>query len=279
MYSLTKPNKTASDFFDTLVSAKRSGDVKTRMMSSKQAIVDAEKEFENKVTKAQLHTIIPHKTIGSVTKVEMKRLYEDKLVDKESPGRLLYDELMIAPSHGRCPLCGHGMVATLDHHLPKAKFPSLAVTPSNLIPACRDCNSNKLTTVPTSALDETLHPYFDNVENDRWLYAQVLQKPQTPIIFYAEPPSNWNINLSNRVKQHFRSFHLDELYTALAARELTSRKWSIQNSFETGKEQGLKEVLQDNYLTNKADNLNYYKTAMYEALLNSQWYCTIGFRI
>jgi hypothetical protein len=278
MYSLPKPNKTASEFFDTLVDAKRNGNVKTRMKNSKQAIIDAEAEFESKVSNAQLHTIFPHRTVGEVTKVEMNRLYNDKLVDKDSPGRLLYDELMIAPAHGRCPLCGHGVVATLDHHLPKSKFPSLAVTPSNLIPACRDCNSNKLADVPTSILDQTIHPYFDNIEDNRWLYAQVLQRPLTPIKFYVEPPNDWDPSLSNRIKQHFNSFQLDKLYTALAARELISRKWSIQNSFDTGGVQGLKEVLKDNYFTNKADNLNSYKTAMYEALLNSQWYCSVGFR-
>lgn len=279
MHNLTKPNKTASDFFDTLVNAKRNGRVKTRMKNSKQAILDAEAEFERKVTTARLHTIAPHTLVGEVTKLEMKRLYNDKLVDKASPGRFLYDELMISPAHGRCPLCGHGMVTTLDHHLPKSKFPSLAVTPSNLIPACRDCNSIKLSDVPTTAIKETIHPYFDNIEGDRWLYAKVLEEPQIPILFYVVPPDNWDLSLSNRVKRHFESFELDKLYTALAAREIVSRRWSIQNSFSTGGEQGIKAVLKDNYHSIKANNLNSYKTALYEALLHSEWYCKVGFKI
>jgi 5-methylcytosine-specific restriction endonuclease McrA len=277
MYSVRKPNKTAAIFFDTCVDAKRNGDVKTRLKNSKQAIIQAEAEFERKVSRAQLHTILPHSTVAEVTKNEMKRLYTDKLVN-ESPGRLLYDELMIAPAHGRCPLCGHGTVATLDHHLPKSKYPSLAVTPINLIPSCRDCNTTKLADAPTTALDETIHPYFDNIESDRWLHARVLELPQTPLNFYVETPSDWDHSLSNRVKKHFKSFQLGKLYTTQAARELITRKLSIYQNFETGGTEGMKNVLKDNYLTHKAANLNSWQTAMYEALLHSEWYCSEGFK-
>ena len=40
----------------------------------------------------------------------------------------------------KCPFCGIGTVSTLDHYLPKSKYPALAITPKNMIPACRDCN-------------------------------------------------------------------------------------------------------------------------------------------
>ncbi|PGU51915.1 hypothetical protein COD70_26255 [Bacillus cereus] len=278
MYSLIKPNRTVKEFFDICVDAKRDNELKTRLQNSKQVIIQAEEEFERKVKLAQLHTIPTHTTVAQVTKNEMKKLYSEKLVSKSSPGRLLYDELMNAPAHGRCPLCGHGTVSTLDHHLPKSMYPSLAITPINLVPACRDCNTTKLEDLPTSANEETIHPYFDSIENERWLYAQVKETAQAPIHFYVDTPECWDITLSNRVKNHFESFQLNQLYTIQAARELVTRKWSIKQAFTSGGVEGVKNVLNDNFCSHKFVNLNSWQTAMYEALLKSEWYCSVGFK-
>ena len=63
---------------------------------------------------------------------------------------------------------------------PKSHYPALAVVPINLVPACRDCNNAKKTQVPSLPNDIFLHPYYDNVEGEKWLVDfKYLLKPQT----------------------------------------------------------------------------------------------------
>jgi 5-methylcytosine-specific restriction endonuclease McrA len=136
-------------------------------------IVDTSDTFELAAMATQLHTL-PHMNNigGQVSTREMASLYDRRFARKGSAGRPIYDAIFAAAP--RCPLCGHGTVSTLDHHLPKAHYPALAVAPLNLVPACADCNKNKIDITPMAGADGTIHPYFDDIEDDLWLVAEVL---------------------------------------------------------------------------------------------------------
>ena len=59
----------------------------------------------------------------------------------------------------RCPICDCSFAysqVTLDHILPKSKFPFLSITPINLVPTCYNCNMRKNDRV----LSKVLNPYF-----------------------------------------------------------------------------------------------------------------------
>lgn len=59
----------------------------------------------------------------------------------------------------RCPICDCSFAysqVTLDHILPKKKFPRYSITPINLVPTCYNCNMRKNDKVPS----KVLHPYF-----------------------------------------------------------------------------------------------------------------------
>ena len=96
------------------------------------------------------------------------RVYDGRMAAQGSPGRAIYDAIKVGSPNGLCPLCGQRVVATLDHYLPKSRYAALAVNPANLIPACSDCNKAK-----SDAVADTLHPYYDNIENDLWLRAEL----------------------------------------------------------------------------------------------------------
>ena len=74
-----------------------------------------------------------------------------------------------------CAYCGIDHATTLDHYLPKdgkRSYPELAILPANLVPSCGLCNS------PGWICDETglralIHPYFDNICQERLLVAEV----------------------------------------------------------------------------------------------------------
>jgi hypothetical protein len=62
-----------------------------------------------------------------------------------------------------CPACGEpGAPNTLDHYLPKGKYPHFCVTPYNLFPMCDACQTEKGEKTGDVANPRFfLHPYFD----------------------------------------------------------------------------------------------------------------------
>lgn len=166
---------------------------------------------------------------GVVSKAEMLDIYESKFV--KGTGRPYYDKYMSLPTNGKCPFCGIGTVSTLDHYLPKSKYPALAITPKNMIPACRDCNLGKKRTFsPQNSEEEPLHPYFDDVEQDIWLSVrfEVAGKELVPTYFVRKPVA-WNDLLFRRVENHMVLYNLYTSYAVHAAEEITGRSgiWHV----------------------------------------------------
>ena len=89
-----------------------------------------------------------------------------------------YREYMEQLVEKRCPICDCSFAysqVTLDHILPKSKFPFLSITPINLVPTCYNCNMRKNDRIPSKVLNPYFHGFspFDyfmikikvNVEN------------------------------------------------------------------------------------------------------------------
>jgi hypothetical protein len=138
MWSLARPARTARETYAVCISKVRDVALKRRLEDVTQEIVDASAAFEAAAAGQTLHRIAHDVTVGGdVTREDMEAVYIQRMAKKGSPGRDIYDELISAPAQGRCPLCGHRLVTTLDHHLPKAHYPALAVAPLNLVPSLR----------------------------------------------------------------------------------------------------------------------------------------------
>ena len=211
--------------------------------------------------------------LPGVTAREMTWLYENKVVRKTAPGRRVYDAIRAASPQGRCPLCGHRDVTTVDHYLPKSAYAALAVNPANLIPACGECNRAKL-----AAVQDTLHPYYDNVERDRWLAARVIKMDIPVVTFEVQPPESWSAGIADRVHRHFASFGLGPLYSMQAARLISDIRSRLDVLLrEKGPAAVRDHLKQDEESRRKAD-LNSWQAACYGALAASDWFCAGGFR-
>jgi hypothetical protein len=202
----------------------------------------------------------------------MKNVYNDKLVKKSQPGREIYDRLLNAPKLNKCPFCGFRVVSTLDHHLPKAKYPTLAVTPTNLIPSCFECNKTKTAVRPLTPEEETLHPYFDNVEDDLWLKAKVIEQVPIAFEFYVNKPDNWDELTFKRVKNHFKTFELGPLFSIFAAGELPMRELTLNRIYYKSSPEILRLQLKDYAESAEKVHLNSWQAAMFRALEKSEWF-------
>jgi hypothetical protein len=212
-----------------------------------------------------------------VTTQEMSELYSTCFAKEGSAGRVLYDELLGAARNGRCPLCGHGSVSTLDHFLPKFYYPGLSVAPWNLVPACRDCNTIKGRRFPRTPQDATLHPYFDNVEEDAWLGARVLEEKPAVIRFFVKTVPRWDEVTQARVEKHFKVLSLSKLYTANATEELSNIRENLRRIFRAGAAAVVREYLQEEARSRLKARMNSWQSATYTALAECEWYWGGGF--
>lgn len=273
MIKLQKPDYDAKTVFKKCISKVRSQELKKRFIKCEPYIDSASNEYEVKAKKVKLHTVEPSKSLnGIVTADEMKSVYTYRMAKKGAPGRDFYDKIMAIPKHGRCPFCGQRTVSTLDHYLPKAHFPAFSVAPSNLIPSCKDCNTTKTDDIPTSAEEETLHPYFDDIDDEIWLKADVIEDKPICLAYFVESPQNWSELLSKRVVNHFETFKLATLYASYSAEELINIELINKTIFLSSGADGLQEFLKVNLQSHRRTRKNSWKSALYDALANSDYY-------
>ncbi len=279
MRSITKPNLDASVVFSDCVSVVQSENLRQRLTACAGLIEDAEEEFERKITRGRIHTIAREDRVnGNVSVKEFMNLYTGRMVGNPL-GRIHYDKLLLSAPNGLCPLCGHRDVSTLDHYLPKSKYPRLSVVPINLVPSCKDCNTGKLVDFPVSPETETLHPYFDRIGNQRWLSLTVNKTTPLSVTYSVVDVLGSGALIFERIREHFKAFGLQSLYATQAARELTGIKLQLTNIFDNGAGfPGVQRFLRDSAESRSIDNLNSWQAVLYEGLANDDWFCRLGFR-
>jgi hypothetical protein len=279
MRKLNVPIEDAIDVFDICISKVQNADLKERLENCKPSIVTAVADYTTKAPRIELYTIATHDLINvNVTSSEMKKVYSDRMVGATAPGRYIYDKWRASAPNNICPLCAQRTTETLEHHLPKSKYPIYSVVPVNIFPACSSCNKIKLDAISNSPETEPIHPYFDNVEDELWLKAEVVELKPASLRFYTIKPDHWDDIKHARIENHFRLFELEKLYASHSAEELINYNYRINNMFETGGAQSVRDFLEGSWLSMRNANLNSWQTATYEALFNSNWYQEGGFK-
>lgn len=278
MLKIRTPLHDAVATFLTCVSRIRDVDLQTRLNNLTDLIMMASLEYQSNGEKGLLYLTnqIDFDKLD-IDKKDLVNLYKSRMAKKGAPARYVYDEIMSLAPHGRCPLCAKRYVSTLDHYLAKTVYPILSVVPLNLVPSCAECNKSKLATTFTSAVEQTLHPYFDNIENDRWLYAKVLETAPASIFFYVLPNPEWDDVISQRVSFHFRAFGLAKLYASEAADEIVNIRHQLQRIYDSGSSASVTEELFERAKSCRLAQLNGWRTATYEAFASSAWFCDGGF--
>lgn len=291
MWPLPRPRQSARDTYLTCIGKARPD--KQKILNQYVADVDsAARRFDLAARAAELHALnaaefgpsrqcdAGHEECdgdraeqGCVHAKELTKVYTDRMAGKRSPGRAVYDALCSAAPYGRCPLCGQRQVGTLDHHLPKSSYPFLAVAPTNLVPCCFDCNHTKKDSAPASESEQTLHPYFDNIDDHRWLRARLIEKDPASLNFYVAPAGTWPAKLTERVQSHFSLLNLNGLYSAQAAGELTEISPHISQLIPHGSG-CVREYLLEVADSRAATRRNGWTTATYYALAESDWFCS-----
>jgi 5-methylcytosine-specific restriction endonuclease McrA len=276
MRKLPSPTYNLKTILKLCADSLQNKELSNRILNSIDTLSSAEATYKLRGQTNDLYTIAATQSVGEwVTRREMETLYTQTFARKGGPTRDIYDAIR-ASSPGRiCPLCNQRTVSTLDHHLAKAEHANFAITPINLVPACKDCNTDSGARKPTAKGEQTLHPYFDSVDDEIWLTAQLIPGTPPSLIFSANPPAHWTADIQAIVKNHFKVFGLGELYTIHAAGELVNIYFDIESKPWTPNT--LKAHLEEQAKNRRKLVRNSWQAAVYEGLATSDWFCGGGY--
>jgi hypothetical protein len=274
MWTVPLPAEAADSVYRSCIRGIRDLDLRDRLGRAADGVVKADLSYRRAGAEGMCGRLAQADfQLPDVTAKEMSWLYENKMVGKKAPGRPVYDAIRTASLQGRCPLCGHRDVTTVDHYLPKSAYAALAVNPANLVPACGECNRTK-----SSVVKDFLHPYYDNIDRDRWLGARVLETSPPVVEFGVRPPESWPPGLADRVLRHFATFQIGSLYTMQAARLISGTQALLDLLLREGEPAVVRDHLRQNEHSWQQAGLNSWQAACYGALAASDWFCAGGFR-
>lgn len=278
MIKIEKPDFDVQEVFTACINTVDNDVLKNDLSNCTDTLVNAEVEFNDKFRKNKIYTIRQNNIIvHPIRTEEMKKVYNYRLVQKED-GRDYYDKLISKAPFGLCPICSVRIADTLDHFLPKSKYPIYSVTPLNLSPACTNCNKDKKTDYPTSSNNQLLSPYYDDIESDLWLSAKVVRTSPFSFNFFVLPPNSWDVILKERVVNHFDCYKLNILYSSHACQELRS----ITKTLKRKRSVSIEEVeffLNESYEDRLDLGMNSWQTVFYKTLLEDNWFCDEGINI
>ena len=285
MITIDKPNFPPKSVYEMCVDSVNDENLRTNFNKHTNFIATMAKEYDLRAKNGKLFTFCPDETddlfieFSPIEKKSWKSLYSQQMVPKSKPARKVYDMLLGLAPIGICPSCGFGHASTLDHYLAKSRFPFFSVLPFNLLPACKDCNTGKSNKVAKMAGQQPLHPYYDYGEfiTEQWLFATVIEGNPAVIKYFALPSDHWEDVLKERAISHFEGFNLANRFSVQAANELSSLNPKLSLYIKDKTE--IKKHLNENADIEYRKHKNSWKTAMYQALLKSDWYCSGGFNL
>ncbi|MCB5179810.1 HNH endonuclease [Streptomyces antimicrobicus] len=245
-----------------------------QLVTARVSVDAAGERFREAASLGTLHDLDGQEfTVPGIAPGELVRwVYENGMVGSKD-GRVVYEQILAAAPDERCPMCGHGMVRTLDHFLPKRLFPALCVDPLNLVPACADCNHVKGERIPADAETTLLHPYLDRIDQDAWLHAQVADSSPVWLEFFVSPPSHWEDILIERTTYHFKLFGLARLFAVQANRTVHSIRRQLTAMLGAGGKDMVRAYLADEAETRLAARLNGWEGVTYRALAQDDAFC------
>jgi hypothetical protein len=216
------------------------------------------------------------------------------MVRSKGVARTVYDQIKLLAC-GECPYCGgcgeivgeedeededDGGVAigTLDHYLPKARFPAFSILPANLVPSCDVCNKGKSSSFSADLNCQPLHPYFDapHFFDEKWTTASVSQENPVLVKFSVNAPAAWSETDKLRVLQHFKDCNLRRRYRAKVTFDLSSLVEQRKNSHRDVTPAEFQEILRD-VADDPALPINGWRRTLYHALAESVWFCSYDF--
>lgn len=291
MKKLAMPTCNPSELFDECVQGISDAALRARLVAQK-ALLEAANASYATSSAAQTWCYLPRARyahpeqviVGDLTKRELVALYDEGMVGASGAARRKYDQIKLL-AHDECPYCGgcgelveDEGIGTLDHFLPKARFPVFSILPANLVPACATCNTGMGSSFPTTPELQPLHPYFDapHFFDEKWTMVNVSEVEPVMVTFDVNPPAAWSDKDRQRVVQHFRCCKLRGRYRTKVASDLSSLIEQRKTVHRDLSSEAFRDIIKT-VADNRALPINGWKRSLYHGLAESRWFCTNDF--
>jgi hypothetical protein len=212
-------------------------------------------------------------TAGTVVKIPFinevhdafYELYESKANDVISIRKGVWE---LYTSTTLCPYCLIDTIENLDHYFPRSIFPELSISSQNLIPSCGICNSVYKKALWNNSPDRAfIHPYFDQLPNEQFLYCN------TSISAHGIFTVSFELRQTAQIQgltyellaRHFEGLELGNRYMAKATSEEVPKIGRILDAYDNLPE---KRKSLESFVTLqvKANVVNTWEHAFYDSI-------------
>ena len=264
----------ATDMFDEIAAAKQRTR-RRRMRAVRERVLLAYEAYDAAVPE-----------VGGLAEVEMTNLQKEAMrhafTVETQPMTQFRGDLLKRVSVARCPFCSISESSTVDHYLPKEKYPEFSIFPSNLVPSCAVCNTRKRDQIVDDDTDVRLflHPYYDPVPNIDFLTVRVRMEADAIILSYRlVRPAGMPNNVFLRLRSHFEKLGLADRYRLMGLEHLGGQYRAFRRAYGEGEDP--ERVAEE--LTEGAEDfedifgVNYWLAKLYRALAGNADFCDGGF--
>lgn len=277
MRRVTRPTFTVGDALDRCIRHTQDEAFVARAAAAAGALLAAELEYDVMGRLSELYKVREAVGVpGHLSGEDTKFLYI-KLSSSTPATREIYDHIRGLAKGMICPLCNQRTVSTLDHYLSKAHHGALSITPLNLVPCCKDCNTDSGARRAAAPGDQTIHPYFDDMDDELWLEARMVEGTPPSAVFFVSPPATWSHSKSSMAATHLSTFKLDALYAAQAGQELVNIYIDLVSSSALDTPESRRQHFTETSWRRRVPVRNSWQAALYSAAAKSDWFCEDGY--
>lgn len=227
---IEKPLFSLKDVFPTCINNFNRVEKKKKFEDIYPLLLEDEERYISALKTKQLHLErkeVTHDLDVSIN--DLVNLYKRKLLNNKLKAREYYDSILL--SSDICPFCGKRHTSTVDHFLPKKKYPNFSITPINLVPCCKDCNKNKADTIFTKVENTFFHPYEDDIDSFRWLSATIEINNNVLMFNFFVIKDKIEVEVYKRLNNQFKILKLQQYYNVEANVKFKRTKKYYQKLF------------------------------------------------
>lgn len=276
MRAIPTLNVDAEDIFDAISSAKRPPR-REQMRSARGSVFAAYGLYDRAVPNVGG---LGQTALTGDQREAMHHAYEVETV----PMAALRGDLLGRIEVFRCPFCGLSETSTLDHYLPKEKYPEFSVFPSNLVPACGVCNTRKKDRILVHGTDVQmfLHPCYDQIPDLPFLDVRAALRGAGLVLSYAlTQPAGMSDRTFQHLNSHFKELKLADRYRKDSLVHLGDQYPAFRRAYgpDGNAQRVVGKLIESAEDKEEVHGLNHWLAKLYRALAADARFCNGGFQV
>lgn len=264
----------ATDVFDEIAAAKRQPR-RAEMRAAREEVLAAYQDYEDAAPE------VGELARAALTDLQKEAMQHAFTVETE-PMTTLRGDLLKRISVARCPFCGISESSTLDHYLPKERYPEFSVFPKNLVPSCALCNTRKRDRILNEETNVRmfLHPCYDTIPNLPFLAVRARMEADALILSYLlTRPAGMARPTFQHLRSHFNELDLADRYRRMGLEHLGGQYPALRRAYGPGEnaERVAEKLVEGAEDFEKVSGPNYWLAKLYRALAGNDDFCDGGF--